>query len=117
LPLPGSSFKIDRELIFRRWRVEVLRDIGTSAEESLLLAAPQRDADGAPRFCAERAEDTHRFHDGDDAVRVVGGAARGVPRVEVGAEEDDLIPQRRIPPRNLGDDVVAVAILFEVARP
>ena len=35
----------------------------------------------------------------------------------MGANEYDLLAQLRILPGNLGDDVVAVAVLFERARP
>ena len=97
--------------------VEVLREIGARAEQSLLLAAPQRRPDGAPRRGAERAEDAHRLHDGHRAIRVVGGAAGRVPRVEMRANEHDLVAQRRVLSRDLGDDVVAVPVVLEIARP
>jgi len=40
-----------------------------------------------------------------------------MPRIEVPADEHHLIAQRRIAAGNLGDDVVAVAVLLEVACP
>ena len=40
-----------------------------------------------------------------------------MPRIEVSADQHNLIAQRRIATRDLGDDVVAVAVLLEVARP
>ena len=113
----GIVVQVDGELIACGRRVEVLREVGAGAEQPLLLAAPERRADRAPRLGAERAEDAHRLHHGDRAVRVVGGAARGVPRIEVPADQHDLIAQRGIASRDLGDDVVAVPVVLEVARP
>src|SRR5207244_1669942 len=60
---------------------EVLGDVGARPEEAFLLAAPERDADGALRRDADGLEDAHRFHRRDRAGAVVGGAGAAVPRV------------------------------------
>src|SRR5262249_36632500 len=65
----------------RRVRVprEMLRDPRFRSEQALLLAAPQRDADRAPRPRADRLQNAHRLDDRGRAVGVVGRADSGVP--------------------------------------
>jgi hypothetical protein len=109
--------QIHRELVACGRSVEVLRQIGARAQQALLFAAPERYADRAPRLGAEGAKDPHRLDQRRGGISVVRSAGRGVPRVEVSANEHDLIAQRGVAPRNFADDVVAVAIVFEVARP
>ena len=82
----------------------MLLDVSERAEESFLFAAPQRDANRAPRPHADRLQDPRRLHHHRAADRVVGGACRRVPRVEVSAEHDDLVLLVRA--RDLRDRVV-----------
>ena len=70
---------------------EVLLDVGERAEQAFLFAAPQRDADRAPRLDADGLQDAGGFHHDRAADRVVGGAGRGVPRIEVAAEHHDFV--------------------------
>jgi hypothetical protein len=109
--------QIDGELVACSRRVEVLRQIGARTEQPLLLAAPEGEPNRSPRLGSECAKNACRLHHRNRAVGVVGGAARRVPRIEVCADEHDLIAQLRIAPRNLRNHVVAVAVVFNVARP
>ena len=70
---------------------EVLLHVRLRTEQSLLLAGPQRDADGAPRLEPESLDEARGFHHDRRADGVVGGAGGGVPRIEVAAEHDDLV--------------------------
>ena len=72
---------------------EVLGDVGARAEQALLLAAPEADADGPPGLEVERLEDPDGLHRHGHAGRVVGGAGAAVPGVHVAAEHDDLVLQ------------------------
>ena len=85
---------------------EVLLDVGPGAEEPLLLAAPEGDADGAAGLEAEGLEDADGLHHHGDAGRVVGGAGAAVPGVHVAAEHDELVLQ--VGAGDLGDGVVAI---------
>jgi hypothetical protein len=62
------------------------------AEQTLLLAAPERDADGPARLHPERLENPGRLHHHRASNRVVGRPGRGVPGVEVATEHDHLVP-------------------------
>ena len=59
-------------------------------------------------------EDAQHFHHRRHAGGVVGGAGRAVPRVEVRADEHDLL--RRVGAREVADDVEAVQLRSAVAR-
>ena len=72
-------------------RAEVLLHVRLRAEQPLLLAAPQRQADRAARLDADRLQDPDGFHHHRAADRVVGRAGRRVPRVEVAAEHHDFL--------------------------
>ena len=74
----------------------VRRDVGARAERGLLLAREEREPDRAPRREAERLQDPRRLEHGGHARAVVVGALRRVPRVEVRADEHDLV--LRAPP-------------------
>ncbi len=89
---------------------QVRVDIGLRSVEPLFFTAPDRDPNRPPGPRPNRMEDSQRLHHGRGAVRVVRRAGRGVPRVEVAAEQHDLILQDRVGPGNVGDDVVGVAI-------
>ena len=59
-------------------------------------------------------KNAHRLHRGGDCVRVVRGANRRVPRVQVSTHKNDLVFERGIRARDFGQDVVAVkAVLVE----
>ncbi len=89
---------------------EVLLDVGVRSVEALLLAAPEREADGAVHFEVERFEDASRFHDHGAAGGVVGGAGAAVPGVEVGAQHDDLVLLAAA--GDFGDHVEGIMIAF-----
>ena len=95
---------------------EVLGHPRSRPEQSLLFAAPQRDANRPPRPRADRLQDPHRLDHRRRAVGVVGGADAGVPRIEVAADHHDLVAQRRIGARQLREDVVGVAAVGVVER-
>ena len=63
------------------WNVaEVLFDVALGAEEALLFAGPEGDADGTPGLdIAKRLKDAHGFHGDDGAGSVVGGSGGGDP--------------------------------------
>ena len=71
---------------------------GARAEESFFLAAPEGDANRAARLHADGFENSHHLEHHRRAVGVVGGAKRGVPRIDVRAGHHDLIAQPRIGP-------------------
>ena len=101
------QLRVLRLLIFER--PEVLADIGPRAQQPLLLAAPQGNADGATRLRTDRREDAHGFHHDGAADGVVGRAGGSVPRVEMAAEHDHLVGL--VAARDLRDRVVAGAAL------
>src|SRR5450759_2990295 len=72
-------------------RAEGLLDVGQRSEQPFFLAAPEGDADRAPRLDAERLEDARRFHHDGAAHGVIGRAGRHVPGIEVAPEHDDLV--------------------------
>ena len=72
-------------------RAEVLLHVGLRAEQALLFAAPQRQANRPARLDADRLQDADRLHHHRAADGVVGRAGRRVPRVEVTAEHHDLL--------------------------
>ncbi len=91
----------------------MLRDVGPGAEEPLLLAGPQRDADRAARLQLEGPEDPHRLHHHRTPRRVVVGAGAGMPGVEVGAQHHDLVRQVRagnLRHRVVGHQVIVVKL-------
>ena len=85
----ASSLRVFRLLALER--SEVLLHVRLRAEHALLLAAPQRDANGPPRRDADRLQNPRRLHHRRAANRVVGRAGRRVPRVEVAAEHHDFV--------------------------
>src|SRR5262249_57080093 len=74
-------------LLGRRFRArcEMLRDISARAEKSLLLAAPEADADPALRLNAQGFEHAHDFHRHQPSSAIVGRASAAVPPVEMSA--------------------------------
>src|SRR5690606_14995518 len=93
-----------------RIRGEGTRNVVGRTDQALLLTAPQRDADGAARLDADLLEDAHGLHHHRHAGAVVGRAAAGVPGVHVRAEHHHFIGLGAAA-RDLGDGVVAVAVL------
>ena len=75
------------------------------AGEAVLLAGEQHHPDGSARDEARGAQQPHRLHHRDAAGAVVGCARPDVPRVDVGAEQDDLL--RQLAAAQLADDVCA----------
>jgi hypothetical protein len=80
------------------------------AEQSLLFAAPERDADGAARLESGGVEDAQHFHHRRRAGGVVGGAGRAVPRIEVRANQHDVVLEVRA--RQFANHVEAVRLGF-----
>src|SRR6185437_13383821 len=70
---------------------EVVLHVGEGAEETFFLAAPECDADRAARLGAGGLEDARGLHHDRAADRVVGGAGRAGPRVEVAAHHHDFV--------------------------
>jgi hypothetical protein len=89
----------------------VLLHVAFGAEDALLFARPQADADGAARLDVERLEDAHHFHRDDGARAVVGGAGAGDPAIEMAADHDDLVLELGIGAGNFGDGVEAVLVV------
>ena len=83
--------QIHGDLVARGRVGQMLLDVGLSADEADLLAAPDRDADRAARMRADRLQNAHRLDRGDGAVGVVGRAGRGWQRIEMRADEHDLV--------------------------
>ena len=69
---------------------EVRGHVGLGAEQALLFAAPEGEADGAARLELQSGDDAGGFHGGDGPGAVVGCAGPGVPGVEMAAEHDDF---------------------------
>ena len=88
--------------------------VADGAEVVLLLAGPEREPDRPPRRDANRLQDADRLHRHRRTRAVVGRAGRRMPRVEVAAEHHHFVFQRRIGPRQLGDDVDAFHAVDEL---
>ena len=102
----------------RRWRrlrppAEMRRNVALGAEQSLLLAAPEADADRALRLDSQSLQDAHGLHGHDRSRAVVRRAGAAVPGVEVGAEHDDFALLVRA--RDLGDRVPLHLVFFDEA--
>ncbi len=82
---------------------EVLAHVGARAEEPLLLARPERDADGAPGPRVEGGQDAHRLEHHRHARGVVAGVRARVPGIEVGPDHDQLV--RQVGARDLPEHV------------
>jgi hypothetical protein len=89
----------------------MVADVGAGAEDALLLAGPESDADGAAGLDAESLENAHGLHGDDGACAVVRCAGAGDPAIEMSAEHDDLILQVGIGAGDLSDGVVGVLVL------
>ena len=85
---------------------EVLLHVRLRAQQALLLAGPQRQADGAAQPQAGGLEDAHRLHHRRRSGGVVGGAGARVPGVEVRAEHHHF--GGLVGAGQLGDDVERV---------
>ena len=86
------------------------------AKEPLLFSAPDGRADGATRRDPQRLQDAHRLDQLGHGIRIVARAGGGVPRVDVRAQEHDLVADARIRTGKLGDDVVPVGVGRVVTR-
>ena len=84
---------------------EVLLHVRLRTQQPLLLSAPESHANRSPRLNACRHQNARRLHHHGASDRIVGGASRGVPRVEMPAEHDDLVSLVRT--GDLRNDVVA----------
>src|SRR5690606_6360862 len=80
------------------------------ADQARLLTASRRAADGAALLAADLLEAAHGPHHHRPAGAVVGCAGAGVPGVHVRAEHHHFIGLGAAA-RDLGDGVVAVAVL------
>ncbi len=87
-----------------RARAEVLLHVELRAEQALLFARPQADANRAARLGVDSFQNAHGFHHHDGSRSVVGGAGTGVPRVEMGADHHDFV--FLVGAGNFGDGVV-----------
>ncbi len=85
-------------------RRRAVRDTPPRPHE-VLLAGEEDDADGPPRHEPRVAQQAQRFHDRDASRAVVGRALAHVPRIDVRAEQHDLV--RKLSPAQLADDVGA----------
>ena len=74
-------------------------------KKSLLLTAPEGDANRTAGFEVERLENANGLHGDDDAGPVIGCAGAAVPRIHVPPQHDELVFQ--IGAGNLGDGVVS----------
>src|SRR5205814_8573996 len=61
------------------------------AASAVLLVRPEHDAHRSPRPQVQLLHDPQRLPRDDAASAVVGGAGADVPRVEVAADDDDLL--------------------------
>ena len=86
------------------------------SEKTLLLSAPQDRTYRSTRNRVDRREKSHGLHYGRYTVSVVRRAGGGVPGIEVGADEDNLLPDDGIGAWNLGENVVAVDAILVVLR-
>ena len=90
---------------------EVLGAVALGAEDSLLFAGPESDADGAAWLDAEGLEDADGFHGDYGSGAVVGGSGAGDPTVEVTADHDDLLLEGGVGAGDFGDGVEAVLVV------
>ena len=77
--------------------------IGGPALQAVLLVREEDDAHGAPRAQAQRLQEAHRLPRDDTAAGVVHRPGAHVPRVDVAADDHDLLGQLAALP--LGDHV------------
>jgi hypothetical protein len=73
-----------------RVAVEVIADVGFRAQQSLFLAAPQRETQRALRRGADRFENAEGLERDDRAVGVVGRTRPRMPGVQVRSHHDNL---------------------------
>ena len=66
-------------------------DIGDGAEQALLFAAPQGDADGTVQLHIKRFQDAHRLDGHTRSGAVIGRAGAAVPAIEVPADHHHLV--------------------------
>ena len=70
---------------------EVLRHVRLRSEQTLLFAAPQRDAHGPIHFQIQALENPHRFDGYRRAGGIVGGAGTAVPGIQMRAQHHDFV--------------------------
>ena len=78
-------------------------DVGGGSEEALFFAAEEDKADGSAGWLGQGLDGAGDLKDGADAGAVVLSSGAGVPGVEMGADEDDLVDE--VAAGDLGDDV------------
>src|SRR5579864_1692081 len=88
---PGFAAKqcrhvFHRGIVHTRARPEVLLDISLRAEQTFFFAAPQSDADSAPRLDVEGLQYANGLHHDNASSSVIGGAGSGMPGIEMSAE-------------------------------
>ena len=99
---PLSEVGLERGDVRRELR-GVSLGVGLAALQAVLLVGEEDDADGAPRLLRHEADLPRGLDDDAAARRVVDRAGAEVPRVEVRAEQDDLL--RPLAAGDLADDV------------
>ena len=83
--------------------LRVCLGVGPSPEAAQLLGLVEHQPYRAPWAQIQRQQQPRRAHGDGAASPVVVGAGAGVPRVEVSAQQDDLI--RQLAPADIGHDV------------
>src|SRR5258708_8884890 len=76
---------------------EMLLDVGARAEQALLFAGPEANANGAAHLEAGGLEDADSFEHYGGTCPVVGGAGSRAPRIEVTANPDILAALPHLP--------------------
>src|SRR6185295_6771987 len=86
--------------------------IAETAAAAVLLVVPQHDAHGAARPEIQLLHQPHRLPGDDAAATIVGGAGADVPRIQVAADDDDLLGP--LASADLADDVRRRRVGLEV---
>ena len=82
------------------------------AASTVLLVGPQHDADRPPRPEIQLLHDPQRFPGHDAPSAIVGRTRADVPRIEVAADDDDLV--RPLAAADLADHVRRFHVAFHV---
>src|SRR4029079_3147410 len=93
---------------------DMLLHIVDRAEQALLLAFPQDEADGALRPDAELPQDPRGLHDRYAARAIVRRAVAGDPAVEM--RSGHHVAGLGVGAGNIGDDVVGMRVVVEEPR-
>src|SRR5882757_8930678 len=75
----------------QREAAEMLGCVSLAAEQTLLFARPQRNADRPPRFDRERIQNPHNLHGNHRACAVIRGARARDPAIEMTTHHHHLV--------------------------